>query len=525
MTRYLNISIFLLLAVSTIAQEKKVSENSAQLSRVIEADYNKTSGPLSQTYSLCVGAGRASEGLRADWQQQLTLIKKELGFKYIRFHGLLNDEMYVYTVDKAGKEHYNWQYVDKLYDFLLSIGVRPFVELGFMPPDLASGTKTVFWWKGNVTPPKSYEKWSALITALVKHFEERYGREEVNKWYFEIWNEPDLKGFFDGTQDEYFKLYQVTANAVKSVSTSYKVGGPATARNPWIKPFLKFCEESKAPLDFVSTHSYNTRSVFDEFGTGHRTLLPRGFVSDAVRKVRRMIDSTVYKGMELHYTEFNSSPSSRDPLHDTYENAAWLLNTLKRTEDSATSMSYWTFTDIFEEAGPGKTPFHGGFGLLNLQSIKKPSFYAYKFMRELGETELTNADADSWICKSKNGVQMLFWNMELPFEDTTIFDDVYFRQLHPAPEAGSVNVRLKNLPNGNYDMIIYKVGYHSNDPFTAYLEMGSPYSLSRKQEAELKKLSTGEPISRTRVNITDGKFSKSFKVNENDIFLVKLVKL
>ncbi|MEO7293366.1 MAG: glycoside hydrolase [Ginsengibacter sp.] len=492
--------------------------------RNIHADYLKSSGKFSRMYAECIGAGRANEGLRADWQQQLQLIKKEIGFKYIRFHGLLSDDMHVYTEDKSGNPSYNFQYIDKLYDFLLSIGIKPFVELSFMPPDLASGTKTVFWWKGNVTPPKSYEKWEALITALVNHFEERYGRVEVEKWYFEVWNEPDLAGFFSGTMDDYFKLYSSTVAAIKSVSKTYLVGGPASARNNWIKPFLQFCADKNIPVDFVSTHSYNTKSVLDEFGLGKRRLVAENYLYEAVKKVRRIIDSTKYKNTELHYTEFNSSPSSHDPIHDTYQNAAWLLTTLKKTEHVANSMSYWTFTDIFEEAGPAITSFHGGFGLLNLQGIRKPSFYSYKFLSELGETELVNADSSSWICKSKNGLQILFWNMHLPFGDTTIFDEIYFRKIIPAADAGNVSINIDHVPNGRYNLLIYKVGYHNNDPYSAYLEMGAPYNISLSQEAALKKISSGEPVSKKQITITNEIYSDQFRVNENDIYFIRLIR-
>jgi xylan 1,4-beta-xylosidase len=500
------------------------SQNMVLPTRTIYADYQKQVGPFNKMFAECIGAGRANEGLRADWQEQLKLIQKEIGFKYIRFHGLLSDDMHVYTEDKKGNVLHNWQYIDKLYDFLLSAGIRPFVELSFMPPDLASGAKTVFWWKGNVSPPKSYEKWEDLIKALVKHFEERYGRAEVEKWYFEVWNEPDLGGFFSGTQEEYFKLYSITANAIKSISQTYRVGGPATARPYWIHPFLDFCEANKVPLDFVSTHSYNTKSVLDEFGTGHRRLTAQDYVSDAVKKTRRIIDSTSFKNTELHYTEFNSSPSSHDPIHDTYQNASWLLTALKKAVPYATSMSYWTFTDIFEEAGPAITSFHGGFGLLNLQGIKKPSFFAYKFLKELGETELVNTDSSSMICKNKKGMQILFWNMRLPFGDTTIYDEIYFRKELPAASVGPVRVRIDHVPNGQYDLLVYKIGYHNNDPYSAYLEMGAPSNLSLQQEKVLKKLATGEPESKTRITIKNGKFEQQFSARGNDIFFIKLAK-
>lgn len=202
--------------------------------RTINVDYNKISGKLNTFFNECLGAGRANEGLRADWQQQLSYVRKECSFKYIRMHGLLTDDMAVYKEDSKGNPQYNYMYVDALFDFLQSTGMKPFVELRFMPNALASGHQTIFWWWGNVTPPKDYDKWAALIKSLTQHFTERYGANEVKTWYFEVWNEPNLSpGFWTGTQQDYFKLYKYTAQAVKSVNKDYRVGSPATAGAAW----------------------------------------------------------------------------------------------------------------------------------------------------------------------------------------------------------------------------------------------------------------------------------------------------
>ena len=180
--------------------------------RVISADYHRVKGPRNRFPQLVVGAGRAAEGLRADWQRDLALVHRECGFEYVRFHGLLEDELGVYSEDRHGKPVYNFQYIDAVYDAILNAGMRPFVEFGFMPQKLASGDKTIFWWKGNVTPPRDYAKWESLIRALVQHWTNRYGQGEVRRWYFEVWNEPNLKdAFWTGNQAEYFKLYDVTA--------------------------------------------------------------------------------------------------------------------------------------------------------------------------------------------------------------------------------------------------------------------------------------------------------------------------
>jgi xylan 1,4-beta-xylosidase len=223
--------------------------------RRVSVDLRQTDGPLDTMFKFCVGAGRANEGLRADWQRQLAYAHRECGFQYIRMHGLFCDDMGVYRQDRNGNPEYNRQYIDELYDFLHSIGMRPFVELSFMPSALASGSKTIFWWRGNVTPPRDMTKWANFIRAFVQHVQERYGDTEVRTWYFEVWNEPNLSGFFSGTQQQYFDLYAATAHAIKSVSADYKVGGPATAGCGWVPEFIHFCDTNRAPVDFITTHT------------------------------------------------------------------------------------------------------------------------------------------------------------------------------------------------------------------------------------------------------------------------------
>ena len=492
--------------------------------RAITADLNIIAGNKSDVFNECIGAGRANEGLRADWQQQLAMIQKDVHFKYIRFHGLLHDDMRVYAEDKkTGEPIYNWQNIDKLYDYLLSINIKPFVEFGFMPNDLAAGTKTIFWWKANVSKPKSYEKWDALITKLVQHWKERYGEEELKKWYFEVWNEPDLKGFFDGTQSDYFELYNHTAKAVKSVSPAYRVGGPATSAIKWIGDFLSYCETNKLPVDFVTTHDYGTTSVLDEMGTKKQQLKSnRDTIAKDVKSVRGIINASAYKNAELHFTEWTTSPSSRDPIHDTYQNAAYILHVLKKVSLYSNSMSYWTFTDIFEEAGPGQTPFHGGFGLMNLQDIKKPSYWSYKFMEELGKTELKNEDESSYVCKSTNGVQALIWDWTHPYQNS--YNQDYFSKEQPSAVKETVKLKVANVKNGKYRLDVYKVGYKQNDPYSTYLAMGKPSQITKAEVEKFKSLSTGVPIGKIQVNITNGTFNYELQLRHNDVVFVKLVK-
>ncbi|MEO7766895.1 MAG: glycoside hydrolase, partial [Ferruginibacter sp.] len=428
--------------------------------RTIEVDFNKSSGKLNTMFNECVGAGRANEGLRADWQQQLAYVHKQCGFKYIRMHGLLTDDMGVYSEDNKGNPVYSYLYVDALFDYLLSIGMKPFVELGFMPNALASGNKTIFWWRGNVTPPKDYDEWGDLIKNLTQHFTERYGTAEVKTWYFEVWNEPNLSpGFWTGTQDEYYKLYDYTVKAVKSVNQYYKVGGPGTAGAAWVPETIEHCAKNNIPMDFVSTHSYGVGQGFlDEYGNSGTVLSKDSLaVSSDVLNSRKQISNSSFKNLELHYTEWSASYTPADPVHDSYHEAAYILEKLKQVGNAAQSMSYWVFTDIFEEPGPRYTPFHGGFGLLTIQGINKPAFYAYQFLNKLGEQQLVNTDTRSYACKNNKGnVQILLWDYTYTLPDSTNNQNYYNKDV-PAKQKGKVNINLSNVPAGKYTMEIYKV--------------------------------------------------------------------
>ncbi|MCU4166682.1 GH39 family glycosyl hydrolase [Carboxylicivirga caseinilyticus] len=501
-----------------------------QNNRIISIDLTNEKGSLNTMFKECIGAGRANEGLRADWQQQLRVVKQDCDFKYIRMHGLLTDDMGIYKIDREGNPVYNYQYVDVLYDYILEIGMKPFVELGFMPKALASGDQTIFWWNGNVTPPWDYGKWEDLIRNLVQHFTDRYGEEEVATWYFEVWNEPNLSpGFWTGTQEEYFKLYKYAVNGVKAVNPHYKVGGPATAGAAWVPETIEFCEKNRVPIDFISTHAYGVQQGYlDEFGTTGTILNPDEWaVSNEVITSRKQITESTRPDLELHYTEWSSSYTPADPIHDSYHQAAYILNKLKQVGDAANSMSYWVFTDIFEEAGPRFTPFHGGFGLMNTQGIKKPAYHAYSFLNQLGDVELTNKDKASWACKNNKGdFQLLFWDYTYTLPDDSINNQQYYIRDLPANKKGDVTVKLQGIEEGNYEMEVFLIGYLNNDPYTLYAQLNRPDQLTKRQVEFLKQNSDGKPFQSELIKIdSKGKWDKTFPLRENDVYLVTFKKL
>lgn len=529
MKKDLLLAVILFACVCTGVKGQNADRSKQSSERIISVDFNNTSGKLNTMFNECVGAGRANEGLRADWQQQLAYVKKECGFKYIRMHGLFNEDMAVYKEDKDGHPEYNYMYVDVLFDFLHSIGIKPFVELGFMPPALASGNKTIFWWRGNVTPPKDYNKWAGLVRNLVQHFTERYGAEEVKSWYFEVWNEPNLDGFWAGSQEEYFKLYSYSVKAIKSVNPAYRAGGPGTAGAAWEPEMIAYCQKNNVPIDFISTHAYGVKQGYlDEFGNSGTVLDKNPMsVSGEVLQSRKEIAGSSMPGLELHYTEWSASYTPADPIHDSYHEAAYVLQKLKQVGNAANSMSYWVFTDIFEEAGPRFTPFHGGFGMLNTQGINKPVFYSYQFMNHLGDIELENKDAASWVCRDSAGnVQVLAWDFTNTHPGDSVHNQEYYIRDLPSKSKGKLKINIANMPDGNYALEIYKTGYHSNDAYSTYLLMGKPSQLTKQQVEQIKKQNDGSPISKEIITVKKGvSFLKEVELRENDVYFLNLVKV
>jgi len=494
--------------------------------RVVHADVSHIAGPHSKVPLLVVGAGRAAEGLRADWQEQLATVQSEIGFRYLRMHGLLGDEMGVYTEDKQGNPEFNFQYVDSLYDALLRMKIRPFVELGFMPSRLASGNSTIFWWNGNTSLPKDPAKWAALMRALIAHWKERYAEAEITQWYYELWNEPDIGGFWPHTLEEYFSLYKTTAEAIRAECQNCRIGGPASAI-PYAaeEAFERWIVANPEPVDFISTHAYGVKQGFlDADGSAGTILDPDPeSVSGRMRHSRELLDASPLRNLELHFTEWSSAYTPSDYMHDQYHQASFILDKVKRATPYVNSMSYWTFTDIFEEAGPRFTPFHGGFGMMNLEGIKKPSFHAFKFLSMLGTDDVATDDSQSWITKSKDGsVQVLVWDYSPVVPPAGQTDQVFYKQELPPADKGQLTLEIANVPNGKYRVAVYQIGYRHNDPFTAYVEMGSPRQLTRAQQDALKKTSSGEPASQSEVSISGGSFTKTIPLRTNDCFLVVL---
>ncbi len=379
-----------------------------------ECNLASTGSTLSHYWEHTVGSGHATLALRADWQDQLRRCRRELGFRHVRFHGILSNGMGTLT-NQNEQLLYSFHNADLVLDFLRSIDMRPFVELSFMPLALASGSATVFHYKANVTPPRDYAQWSALIGKLIAHWCDRYGIDEVRQWYFEVWNEPNLKAFWRGNQADYFELYRHTVRAIKSVDERLRVGGPATAANAWIDEFVDFCKTQRLPADFISTHHYPT-DAFGDPDDDTETQLSKshlGVLTEQARRVRQQAGAR-----PVFYTEWCTSSNPRDVLHDGSYAAAYIVRTIMQQRNLVQGYSYWTFSDIFEENYFPSKAFHGGFGLMNIHGVPKPAYRAYQLLHRLGDEYLevtgSHSTVDVWVVRGHAKLTVLMTNLALP---------------------------------------------------------------------------------------------------------------
>ena len=434
--------------------------------------------PFQNHVDFCIGTGRMGLALQREYQEQLALVQEEIGFQHIRGHGLFCDDMAIYQElireDGTVRAEYNFTYLDLVMDSYRRLGLKPFLELGFMPEKLASGTQTVFYWKGNVTPPKDYDGWCALVQATLRHLMERYGVGEVVTWPVEVWNEPNLPGFWkDADMQEYFHLFERTFAAVKEVDGRFRVGGPAVCGGTdeiWIRAFLEFCRDRKIPVDFVTRHHYTTEVPEESGHYGYMKLMrpEDGFAN--LRTTREIIDSfEEYRGLEIHITEFNTSYIPNAPIHDTNQNAAYIAHQLSRLGEFGESYSYWTFGDIFEEKGVPFTPFHGGFGLVANGCIPKPTFWVFQFFKQLKGTCVHRSE-EAVIAETEEGTYRgIAW-------------------LESLERSGKELELCFELPadRESYSVLTRTVDEETCNPLSLWHGMGEPASLSGSQKKTLR---------------------------------------
>jgi xylan 1,4-beta-xylosidase len=520
--RYLTALVLSCLAMFTMTAS---AEPPTRSPRQIELDVTQATKPFDRFFDLSVGSDFPGTLIRDDSQAQLKTTVDELGFRYIRFHAIFHDVLGTVRVEN-GKNVYDWTKLDKLYDGLLARRIKPFVELGFTPKALKSSDSSIFYWQGNTSHPVP-AAWKDLVDAFIRHIEERYGRDEVRSWFFEVWNEPNLSGFWEGAdQKAYFELYDLTANTIKAIDPNLRVGGPSTAGAAWVPEFLDHVAQSGAAVDFITTHTYGVESGFlDEFGKEDTKLSPspEAIVGD-VRRVREQIKASKYPNLPLYFTEWSASYNPRDLVHDSYLSAPYILAKLKASQGLLQGMSYWTYTDLFEEPGPPTAPFQGGFGLLTREGIRKPAYFAYKYLHALQGNEIPVQDSQVFATADGERVSAIIWHLEQ--SQQTVSNRSFYSRIVPAISVPSARVSVNHLKPGSYRVRVHRTGFRNNDAYSAYIDMGMPKDLKPEQFEQLTKLTRDVPESDRVVRVgKSGSYKFSLPMRSNDVVLIMLERI
>ena len=475
----------------------------APAQETIDIDAQAPAKPFPHFWEQMFGSGRAILSLRESYREDLRAVKKVADFRYVRFHAIFHDEVGVYNEDEHGNPAYNFAYVDQIYDGLLKNGVRPFVEISFMPRKLAFNPDALhpFWYKQNVSPPKSMDRWEDLIRHFGQHLVDRYGIDEVAQWYFEVWNEPNID-FWNGIPRDksYFELYAHTARTLKQVNARMRVGGPATAAAHWIPEFLKYMADNRVPVDFVSTHGYADDTPEDMLGTSEDIPMDER-VCRAVAKVRGEIKSSAMPNLPLFWTEWNVQGMKES--RDTIFVGPGVANTVRHCDGLSEMMSFWTFSDVFEEGGPIPKPFIGEFGLRAEGGINKPSYYAWGLLHQLGEQRIGNDAKDAIVTKtSDGGLAVVAWNLVDPDQ-------------HGEPRTIVLN--LSHIPP-NARVTIERVDEEHGNVLKSYQTMGSPLNPTPAQVEKLNRETALPAPEETKLQ--SGKLE--LKLTPNALVLLKI---
>jgi xylan 1,4-beta-xylosidase len=377
----------------------------------------------------------------AEFGAALRIAREDLGVTHVRAHAILHDDNRVVSRAADGSLVFDFSTIDKLYDTLLDIGVRPIVELSFMPAAIAADAEqTVFAYRGIISPPREWAEWRASVHALTRHLVDRYGIDELLGWAFEVWNEPNLEVFWTGSQQDYLRLYDEAAAAVKAVDPRLRVGGPSTAAGEWIETLAAHAAETGTPLDFVTSHTYGNLPL----------------------DTRPVLHRHDFDGVPVWWTEWGAGSTHYGDIHDSVAGAPFVLSGYQDVQGRMQGLAYWVISDHFEELGRPPALFHNGFGLLTVGNLRKPRYWAAHLAAHQGDTalasELSGDGADvlvrAWATRHDDGtVDVLIWNGTVNAE---LMDG-------DARLARSLHVTVNGLPGGSYRARLARVdAEHSN---------------------------------------------------------------
>lgn len=448
-----------------------------------------------------IGISRAEELLYEPVQRMLMEAQKQIGFRYVKMHSILDDSMMVYS-EYGGIPHYNFLLVDRVFDFLKSIGLKPYVQLSFMPKDMAKlPNKTTFFAHAITSPPEDPRKWNQLISRFVTHLIERYGMEEVLTWPFGVWNEPFTASNFFGfdQQQEYYNLYSDSYSTIKKIDQRFQVGGPShlSAHNKGddsLYDFLEWTRRNNCIPDFLDVHYYDTdfSQVFlneDGIKVSSRLSSSVTSFSDYSERIHRELAEHGFGEIPIYLTEWNSTTSHRDLLSDTCFKSSYIIKNIMETMDRFQAIGYWLLTDLHKESQLNDKLFHGGLGMYSVNGIQKPAYHAFRLLSMLGEDLIEKGDG---YCVTRSGSKIVivlnnYHHFSNAYANEVGINCTYTSRYCVFPDQKSKRIVLV-LPElqGVFSVTHYILNRSHGSAFDTFLQMGAVEPLSEMEVEFLK---------------------------------------
>lgn len=461
----------------------------------------KESQPYDKHWSKIMAFERAYTLTKQDVQGQIRTIKAQMNFEYLKFCGIFNDEMMIYNEDDNGNVIYNWRYADAVFDFLKEIKIKPFINVGYMPEQLASKKQYIFFYRANVSYPKSIERWNEMVEAFVEHVIKRYGKSEVETWYFEVWNNPNIDNmyWYEGA-DKYFLFFKNTHDTIKKLSSKIRVGAPSiiinsdtqieNSINQWILKFLNYLTKNKVKLDFFTIHSYPIMPLSANESMIKDKLRYKTFRTEnecSIRNINSLkndiecIEETLVKNyndfVPVIVSEWSTDPLMGNSINDTCFAAANIIYNMLINIDKAEAIVYWSVSDIFEEYGANSKMFHGGSGLFTNNGLKKASYNAYYILNKLGNKLISQGEG-YFIAQKEDSYQIVLYNYTYFDElsclnlDSKIKPHIY--NCYKSTEDKQFDFCLKDIKKGTYKIKKTYLNRKSGSIFDAWMDMGAP---------------------------------------------------
>lgn len=488
---------------------QSIEKPTSSISCSIRLSGTADSGTLRHTWREVMTVACASDLLTADIQKMVCKMRHEIGFRYIKFNGILSDDLHVYNKAPDGTPIYNFVYFDKVFDFLLSIGLRPIVQLSFMPALLAKEPdRRLFNYL--VSEPNNLDAWCDLVRNVTEHLIERYGPEELRKWHFCVWNQPDtpknLYGF--SSSEAFYEFYRRTYQTIKGCDKQLSFGTPPTfyivseGFTNWYIDFLSWCRSHHCMPDFLNFHYYDTALGVKS----HSTKLMFGFVDsmslrDNPDGFKAFVDQVLsereqlgLKRLPILLTEWNNTPSQQDLLNDTCFKSCYIVKNILENYDKLDSFGYWSLTDWMGEAPLPRELFFGGLGLFTAGGIPKASYHALWLLRQLGDKMV--GCGDGWFAtKQGNRYAVVLYNYRHFSHLYALgerFDMTFTDRYTPFEPTQNLDVHLSltDIANGKYLVREVIVNRKSGSTFDKWLDMGAMELGSEREFRTLEALST-----------------------------------